>query len=357
MNNSYQPDFAVHPGEHLEEVLETSAMTQTELAARLGIHKKTINEIIKGKAPVTSEMALRLGKVFHYPAHLWNNMQRNYDETVARQAEQQRLSRHLDWLKKVPVREMVRRRWLDAHDDPNTQLDAVLRFFGIASPDQWQTVWETYQVAYRQSQYVEPSAMAVSVWLRQGEIQTRDIVHASFDRRAFLTVLDDARALTREPPNVFQDQLIGACAKAGVAVVFVPELPKTGVSGCTRWLGGKAVIQLSLRYKSNDQLWFTFFHEAGHILKHGRRAVFLEGNGANDEKEAEVNAFARDKLIAPAAYRRFLSEWDGQSLTLIEVFAKEIGIAPGIVVGRLQFDKRLPYTHGNKLKVFYRWED
>nr|VFJ43279.1 MAG: addiction module antidote protein, HigA family [Candidatus Kentron sp. FM]VFJ43959.1 MAG: addiction module antidote protein, HigA family [Candidatus Kentron sp. FM]VFK06022.1 MAG: addiction module antidote protein, HigA family [Candidatus Kentron sp. FM] len=357
MNNSYQPDFSVHPGEHLEEVLETSAMTQAELATRLGIHKKTINEIIKGKAPVTSEMALRLSKVFHYPAHLWNNMQRNYDETVARQAEQQRLSRHLDWLKKVPVKEMVRRRWLDAHDDPNTQLDAVLRFFGIASPGQWQTVWETYQVAYRQSRHIEPSAMAVSVWLRQGEIQARDIVHVPFDRRAFLTALDDARALTREPPNVFQGRLIDACAKAGVAVVFVPELPKTGVSGCTRWLGGKAVIQLSLRYKSNDQLWFTFFHEAGHILKHGRKAVFLEGDDTDDEKEAQANTFARDRLIAPAAYRRFLSEWDGQSLTPIEVFAKEIGIAPGIVVGRLQFDKRLPYTHGNKLKVFYSWED
>nr|VFJ63756.1 MAG: addiction module antidote protein, HigA family [Candidatus Kentron sp. DK] len=357
MNNKYQPDFAIHPGEHLEEILETGAMTQAELAVRLGIHKKTINEIVKGKAPVSSEMALRLSKVFHYPAHLWNNMQRNYDETAARRAEQQRLARHLDWLKKIPVKEMIKRGWLDAHQEPNARLDAVLRFFGIASPDQWQTVWETHQVAYRQSRRLAPSNMAVSIWLRQGEIQARDIDCAPFDRKAFFSVLNEARALTRDPLEVFQGRLTGACARAGVALVFVPELPKTGISGCTRWLGGKAIIQLSLRYKSNDQLWFTFFHEAGHILKHGRKAVFLEGDGSDDEKEVEANTFARDKLIPPAAYRRFLAEWDGRSLAPIEAFAEKIGVAPGIVVGRLQFDRLLPRSHGNGLKVFYEWGD
>jgi hypothetical protein len=163
------------------------------------------------------------------------------------------------------------------------------------------------------------------------------------------------RALTREIPEAFQQCLIEACAQAGVAVVFVPELPKTGVSGCTRWIGGKAVIQLSLRYKSNDQLWFTFFHEAGHILKHGRKEVFLEGNGMDDDKEKEANTFARNHLIPPADYRRFLSSWNRRSLAPIDLFAREIGIAPGIVVGRLQFDKLLLPSHGNGLKVFYRW--
>jgi hypothetical protein len=142
-----------------------------------------------------------------------------------------------------------------------------------------------------------------------------------------------------------------------VALVFVPGLPKTGVSGCTRWLGGKAVIQLSLRYKSNDQLWFTFFHEAGHILKHGKKEVFLEGKGLDGEKEEEANSFARDRLIPPADYRRFLEQWDGRSLDPIDHFANEIGIAPGIVVGRLQFDGRLKNSHGNGLKVFYQWPE
>ena len=74
----------------------------------------------------------------------------------------------------------------------------------------------------------------------------------------------------------------------------------------------KAVMQLSLRYKSNDQLWFTFFHEAGHIIKHGRKEIFIEGTNPDGEKEEEANVFARDKLIPPAAFRFFQAGWDGR---------------------------------------------
>ncbi len=139
-------------------------------------------------------------------------------------------------------------------------------------------------------------------------------------------------------------------------MVFVPELPKAGVYGATRWLGEKAIIQLSLRYKSNDHLWFTFFHEAGHIIKHGRKDIFIEGNGLDGEKEEEADVFASDKLIPPAEFKLFLAKWN-RSLAEIGSFAVHIGIALGIVVGRLQHDGMLQNTLGNKLKVFYRWSD
>jgi HTH-type transcriptional regulator / antitoxin HigA len=173
-------------------------------------------------------------------------------------------------------------------------------------------------------------------------------------RRDFRKCWRFIRALTREEPQVFVPRLTDLCAAAGVAIVFVPELPKTGVSGATRWIGDRAVIQLSLRYKSNDQLWFTFFHEAGHILKHGRKEIFIESNGLDGEKEEEANAFARDKLIPPEELRRFLQHWN-QSNEGIIAFADRIGIAPGIVAGRLQHDGLLPNSHGNKLKIYYRW--
>ncbi len=232
--------------------------------------------------------------------------------------------------------------------------ESVLRFFGVASPELWETVWQEYQVAYRQTQRFETRAESVSAWLRQGEILARRTACASFDKKRFQDVLEKIRALTRETPEDFVRKLVELCASTGVAVVFVPELPKTGVYGATRWLGDKAVIQLSLRYKSNDHLWFTFFHEAGHILKHGRKEIFIEGDGLDGTKEREADAFARDKLIPPTALRRLLAK--GQpTLTTIERFADQIGVAPGIVVGRLQHDEILPRNTGNKLKVFYRW--
>jgi len=230
---------------------------------------------------------------------------------------------------------MTKLGWIAKHKDKTRQLEEVLRFFGVASPKQWQEVWHNYQVAYRQTQCLKTSAESVSAWLRRGEIEALEIKCAPFNRKRFLKILDDVRDLTRKSPNIFVPELVNLAASAGVAVVFVHELPKTGVFGATRWLKGKAVLQLSLRYKSNDHLWFTFFHEAG--------------------QEEEANAFARDKLIPPVAYRRFLSTWDGRSLEPIRRFAEEINVAPGIIVGRLQFEERLPRSHGNKLKVFYRW--
>jgi hypothetical protein len=168
-------------------------------------------------------------------------------------------------------------------------------------------------------------------------------------------VLEQARVLTREPPEVFQPALVAACASAGVAVVFVPELPKTGVSGATRWLtADKALIQLSLRYKSDDQLWFTFFHEAGHVLLHGKRDVFIEGDAMDDAKEQEANRFAADHLIPPVALRRLLMG-GRPTLAQIETFAQEIGIAPGIVVGRLQKERVLEHRIGNGLKRRLCW--
>jgi HTH-type transcriptional regulator/antitoxin HigA len=354
-SNQYVPDYLVTPGEVLEEYLDAYGMSQAELAARTGMAKKTINEIIKGKASITSDTALKLERTLGRPAHFWSNMERQYQEDRVRLAEKERLKSHLDWLKKVPVNIMANRGWIKKCEDKSAQLEEVLRFFGIASPEQWETVWREHQVAYRQTQRFATCAESVSAWLRQGAIQARRIQCGPFNKRKFLEALESIRTLTRDEPEAFEPRLTELCAAAGVAVVFVPELPKTGVSGATRWLGDKAVIQLSLRYKSNDQLWFTFYHEAGHIVKHGRKEIFIEGNGMDDAKEEEADVFAANKLVPESALRRFLEKWDRRNHATIEAFAEQIGVAPGIVVGRLQHDGLMPHSHGNNLKVPLRW--
>lgn len=352
--NQYIPDYLVMPGEILEDYIESFGMSQAELAIRTGLAKKTINEIIKGKSPITPETALKLERALGRPAHFWNNLEQQFQEDRTRLAEQKRLHSYLDWLNRFPVTTMTKLGWIPKLKNKIEQLEVVLSFLGVASPEQWKTVWTSYQVAYRQTKRFETCEESVSAWLRQGEIQARQISCDPFDKKKFQDILETVRTLTKETTAVFLPELVSLCASAGVAVVFVPELPKTGVYGATRWLGDKAIIQLSLRYKSNDHLWFTFFHEAGHILKHGRKDIFIEGNGLDGKQEEEANAFSRDKLIPPSALRRLL-EHGRPSLSDIEAFSDNIGIAPGIVVGRLQHDKVLPRDTGNKLKVFYCW--
>ena len=76
----FQPNYAIHPGEYLEELLDARDMSQAELAIRLGISKKHISNIINGKASVTVDIAHALEKVFSdYTAKYWLSIQNTYD--------------------------------------------------------------------------------------------------------------------------------------------------------------------------------------------------------------------------------------------------------------------------------------
>ena len=197
----------------------------------------------------------------------------------------------------------------------------------------------------------------MSAWLRKGEIESLKFGAADFDAEHW-AILVHIRKLTHNLPPDFSRILIEDCRKAGVKVVFVPELPKTCAWGATRWLStNNALIQLSLRYKTDDHLWFTFFHEAGHLLLHGKRDVFVESEEtAKNQEESEANEFARNFLTPETDYRNFC-RLHSLSCAAISRFAFELGIAPGIVVGRLQHDKLLPRAQCNHLKKHFTWKN
>jgi addiction module HigA family antidote len=309
VKNQYNPDFVTPPGETLLETLDVLSMSQAELAERTGRPKKTINEIIRGKAAITSETALQFEKVLGIPAGFWISREQNYQEWLAREQERSAFEKQLSWIKQFPVTEMIKLGWIEYQDDPTNQLNELLRYFGIASPQQWEPVYSGLDVAYRRSRAFQTEPAITSVWLRKGEIEAQKIDCAPFDSDAFKMALGEIRTLTNEDTSVFVRKMVELCARAGVAVAFVHELRKLRTSGATRWIHPtKALMQLSLLYKTDDHLWFTFFHEAGHILLHGKRDVFLEGSGAHeetDEKEEQANRFASEWLIPLVAIRIF----------------------------------------------------
>ncbi len=355
--NEYQPDYVVIPGDVLAYELELRGMIQQELAKRTGLTPKHIVSIMKGKSKITSETAIKFERALGMPADYWLNLESQYQEIQARIAEEEQLERDLDWLKKIPVAPMAKFGWINKFKDKKEQLVEVLRFLGIASVDQWDDVWPSLNVAYRQHNTHEVYPEAVSAWLRRGEIEASAINCTSYEKNKFRSVLDEVRKLTTQPPEIFVPAMQDLCASAGVAVVFVRALPKTGVSGATRWLNSnKAVIQLSLRYKTDDHLWFTFFHEAGHILLHGKKELFLEGvNGLDIEKENEANTFAENELIPKKEFTHFIRNGVFTKASIIE-FAGSIGIAPGIIVGNLQHNKKLLRPDFcNDLKQRFQW--
>lgn len=349
----FAPNYNIPPGEILLDTLEAIGMSQAELAERAGRPRKTINEIINGKSAITPDTALQLERVLSIPASFWNNLERNYQEALAKLAEEARLQQHVAWLKELPLNELIKKGWIRKFDDKVQQLQEILNYFGVATPELWKEKWLGAEVAFRESPAFKSHPACVSAWLRRGQIDAQKIQCQSFDAGKFKTALAEIRSLTTQPPKIFQREMERLCAEAGVAVVFVPELPKVRVSGATWWMGGKAVIQLSLRYKSDDQLWFSFFHEAGHILLHGKRDYFIEDSIVND-KEDEANRFAGELLIPQREFQSFIDA-DRFTKYSISKFATHLGIAPGIVVGRLQHDKHINHSYCNELKKRLDW--
>ena len=352
---THEPDYAIHPGETLLETLEALGMSQKELAERSGRPLKTINEIIQGKAAITAETALQLERVTGVPASFWNNAQRNYEANLARLAETTALEKDIEWLHSFPVAPLCKLGWVPKLADPVEQLRALLGFFGVAGVEEWRQLWQQPDVAFRKSRAFDAHPMAVASWLREGERQAQRVATAPFDKEKFTAALHEIRRHTTSAPDTFEPTMKRLCAEAGVALVFVPEVPGTRAFGATRWLTpDKAILQLSLRGRAEDLLWFTFFHEAAHILRHGKRDVFIESpEGTADEatsrKEEEADAFAADFLIPCAHYSELLA-LRPFTAAKIERFAAQLQLAPGVVVGRLQHDKQLPFHHLNGLK-------
>lgn len=354
----FSPDYGCPPGETLREVLERLGLTQAELADRTGRPKKTINEIVQGKAAITPDTALQFERVLHIDATFWLNLERAYQAAQARDAETERLTKSLPWLETLPVNEMVRRGWIPRRSDRVELLREVLSFFGIAFPDAWDDVWRETQkaTALRQGQSQDVDFGAIAVWLRRGEIEGRSRQCSPYDAGTFRDVLSHVRTLTTLPAETFCLEIKEHCASAGVAVVFLPEFQRLKIFGAARWLSpDKALIQLSLYYKREDQLLFSFFHEAAHVLLHGRRDIFVDFATARDNREEiEANRFAQDHLIPPLELRRFIARANYSQSSLLE-FARDVGIAAGIVVGRLQHDRNIRFNQLNELRQRVTW--
>jgi HTH-type transcriptional regulator/antitoxin HigA len=375
----YQPRRVPHPGEVIADYLEDNGWSQRDLARRSGLTPKTISEICNGKAPITPPTSLAFEKVLQRPAHFWLNLQRQFDEAEARLladkkavewthwAERFPLTEWTKWARRFPLTEMKRYRWIERSEPKTNDVESLLSFLGVSSPESWEDVWRASHVSYRQTRNVRASIEAIAVWVRATELFAAELDVREFDERLLKESINELRRLTRKAvPDAIQ-AVQAICGAAGVAVVWVPELEHTGISGCARWLTNrKALIALTLRYKTDDQMWFTFFHELGHLLLHRKRLEFILDNAVEtltdkfvdpqmQKEEEEANRFASDTLIPPEKLATFLGEKNLRSEAVFK-FSEDIGIGPGLIVGRLQHEGVLAPHQGNAFKQKLAWK-
>jgi len=299
---SFDPDYVTEPGDILLETTAALGITQKELAARTGFTAKHINQLIRGVKRISPETALRLEKVTSVPARFWNNLETKYQERKARIADQQATSKD-----------------------------------------------------FRKSADADACSGKIAAWVRLAEMDAESVDSKPFDAKRFQSALHDLRKLAAAGPDVFVPAMRHKCSEAGVALALVQEIPGGKVSGAAKWLNPrKAMIALNLRGKALDKFWFTFFHEAGHILNDSHDEVFIDVDYVDDPREKSANDFARDLLIPPGyadRLRTLRSDAD------VVEFSRLIQVHPCIVVGRLQRERIWPYNRKTTLKARLDWAE
>lgn len=352
---TWVPDTPVAPGEIIREILEERAIPQVDFATRLGRSEKFVSQLINGKAPLTYESAIELERVLGVPATFWNRAEATYRGLLAQQARLATSQEQAEWVRSFPVKDMADKGLIAREATVAEQAEELLSFFGVSSIDAYREYWSAEKrLAARMSTAYTPKVPAITAWLRAGERQAELIETAPYNERRFGQILDELRHATRLLPHEWQPLVVSRCAAAGVAVVFVPDLPKTRCHAVSWWVGKmRAVIQLGLFYKTDDQVWFSLFHEAAHLLLDRSRPRISDLDG-DSETERKMSEFAANMLIPAEKYRAFVS---GGHLSKAKViaFAERIGIAPSIVVGRLQHDGIIPHNWMNDLKTKLDW--
>jgi Zn-dependent peptidase ImmA (M78 family)/plasmid maintenance system antidote protein VapI len=360
--NNFNPDWLSPPGDTIADILKEQRVSPDELARRIGRTRGYAMDLIHGSAAIDEEAANLLSAALGASQAFWMHRETQYRAALAAHEAAIDPQTRAQWLAGFPVDEMKKLGWVGATVGASNEALQLLRFLGVPTIEAWNTVVAemTDAVNLRTSQTFKSEPGAIAAWIREGELRAASIPCEHWNPKKFRATLNEIRSLTREgDPKVFLPKLERICAACGVAVVVLQAPKICKASGACRVLPrGVRFILLSARHLSDDHFWFTFFHEAGHLLLHGNRPLYIdmpedeENPSTNDE--AEANAFAADILIPPACRAEMLAlPVDGRRVMR---FARDVGIAPGIVVGQMQHFSALTRRQLNNLKRRFQWE-
>ena len=346
-------DLLSKPGDTIYETLEYLQMSQAELALRMGKTPSKINDLITGKEPITINTAMQLEKVLGISTQFWLNRESIYREKLARLEQEEFLEECIGWLKNQPVAELRKLGHLKADKISTAMVDECLQFYGVSNPTQWETIYVSQYAttSFRKNDNYTQKLSSMAAWLRIGEIEIRKYNLKAYDKELFKVNLTNIRRLVKDHPEDFAEELQRLCMEAGVGLIYSASISKAPISGAVRWIGNNPVIQLTDRYKLNDLFWFAFFHEAGHVLLHGKKNIFIENftdYKADVNKEKEADEFANKWLLPVDVTKEFTNGIDENEIKKV---ARKYSTHPAIVLGRLQYLKIVPYSFAITLKA------
>ena len=352
--DQFTPMWASPPGHTIMTRLDELGVDQETFAEWLDAPQEVVVGLLDGREPITVELARRLSSTVGASVQFWVNRDCQYRDSLVRVETD-------GWLSELPVDDMAKFGWIRAVQDRPTKAREALDFFGVEDLVAWKSEYEPllFRSHMRISDSVRSSAPAVAAWLRKATVEASLVETASWNAEVLSSSLTEMRALTRvKDPDVFLPRLRELLASAGVALAVVPSMPGCPASGAALRLSPeRAMLIVSGRFLADDQFWFTVFHEVGHLLLHESDELVLDNPGGEDDdasvKEQEANSFAADALL-PEDVRATVPPGKLTYRDVVGV-ARRAGVSAGVVVGQLQFERRIGFEQLNKAKRRYRW--
>jgi len=352
---AFLPNWTSTPGSTIFDILHEKNLSLSGFAQSMNCDQNFISDLLNGYLIITEEVAVKLERNLGGSADFWLTRESQYREDLHRLSE----INQTQWLRNFPFKEATDFGWLR---ESKNKLTSCLEFFNVPDLPTWEKKYHSIfsTTAFRKSEAFDTSSEAVTAWLRRGEIIGNSIECNVWDSTLFKNKLLEIKSFTRiKRPKDFIPKLKAACAECGVSLVIERTPSGCPISGATKFLTpDHPMILLSFRYRSDDHFWFTFFHEAGHLILHKDHDLFLETEDPNENKskeEDEADDFSFNVLI-PQNLQSKLRTLPLDKRNIIR-FASMAGISPGILVGQLQHMGRIKYGHHNGFKRHYAWED
>jgi HTH-type transcriptional regulator/antitoxin HigA len=349
MTNNYFPQTVLPPSVTLQAKLDELKISSKQFAIQVAYSEEIIEAILNNNDRITEEIAASFENVLKIPANFWLRYQARYDEYKMQIATK-------EWARQFPYSQMAKYGWVKITNKIEEKISSLLSFFDISNFTMWEDNYlkQHTEVNFRISLKNTQNPYAIAAWLRQGEYLANYISIVPYNEHKFRDNLEKIKDLTLLEDNSFWDLLQQLCIEAGVKVVYTPTLPKAPIYGSTRWVGENPLIQLSAKYDRNDIFWFTFFHEAAHILLHGKNYFSLENvkyDSLDKIKEQEADEFAINYTFSKIEENEVVSfVKKNKYISLIDIsnFAKKFNIHPAFIVGRLQRNDIIKPTIGRK---------
>ena len=355
----YEELIAFHPGYYVKEIIEDMGITQSEFAQRLNTTDKTLCKLVNAEISLSDDLAQKLAQMMGTSVKVWLDLQTSYTEKILEIKKRKALDEEIRYLKILDYSYFRRLHVVKDTRNSAERIAELHKFFKVSSLSVLGE--KDFLVACKTAvqDVTEKNIVSSNAWIQTALNGAEKMVCKPFNKKRLQSYLPEIRTMTLQDPSVFFPRLCAIFQECGVAFILLPHLKNSGVNGAVKWINPeKVLLAINNRRLYADVFWFSLFHEIRHILQQKIKETFISSDKtaciscADKELEADADRFAGDYLIARGEYERFIGNktWNENN---VRIFAQQVGIHPGVVVGRLQHDGHLDYNQLINLKEKY----